>query len=1145
MAPSPKEKAPQAKKTSDAPEGIGGLSEEPSIPTTPQSLTRRSESAFHQSSPVTPQRQTAGPISRTSSGQTPESTGYATVDPVAAFNLIRKDYIDQYHSRNLQRNRTPPKPSYRPPSFPPVQATPTHQPGHRQRAHLDTSDSALFNRESPLSRLQADLASYKLLPNREPGSMDPNLLAPGPAPSSVITKQKERTTQIAKEQQAALSARLMKNNLEMPPFEFLELIGKGAFGRVFKANDLNRNKVVALKVVDVDPHDFKVHYLEKDESIQTVLHEIKILTQLRDSNARNINLIIDAFSIHSQLWIVTEYCPGGSLHTLMQGVGSKLEERYIIPVARELAIALKAIHAAGIIHRDVKAANVMIHENGSLQLIDFGVAGLLQTSKDKRSTIIGTPHWMAPEMSSQLVNQGPSTVDYATEIDVWAYGCTLYEIATGNPPYHRAVPGRKLTMMLKRGAPTLKEKDFSDGLVGLVDYIMKTSPEDRPPMDSILQHTYLLDTEEKYPTRLLADLVKMYYRWEYSGGQRVSLFMPGGAEAAAFPTIGDDDGEWNFSTTMNFDAQNTYLAGQQQPAHLSNLASKSDSDLIPRYNAPTHLPPSSNHPASAFHKPKSSLNFSFSMSSSPGMDDSTTPMPNEGVDVTITTPHGAAAAATTATGGNVERGEKSLRAIFDPSAPDYQYGGDSKSDDHLQVTSSTNQAEALRPSLDRSKSDLPLRNAASGVAVHKEVDKSGFVKTPSIDLSSVNTIKANRMNRSGHSLDKPGSDDNEGSFKRMLDSTKRATMEWTFATAQEAPAAKEAPVSSRLAQRDTLDWSFANAGTVEEEPEEETLPVRPALRHMATAPVGVMDPRPKSVLDLDELWESELTYDSSALNTAPASDDEAFAAYDLSDANEPATAPTLGPAHPSILGTRQAEGEEAAAAAAAAGEEGPATLSGAPHPYSSLRAPAKLKSKMLKAFVYQLNMDPELADRVVTGDGADPHNLEHGNEDFALECVEEYIAQNHSTLPVHLRMAMRRDIMDARVAIFTKYLGGDYPFEKYYGPFDMERMGEEYESDGVHSPRSTVYEFSSDEEEDEDEDEDDGDPMPRLTGVNVAALAPGATDEALHREFVTQVDQYANRVLPWAQRKLERMALEVGEGEEGEEGEFADGAGNG
>lgn len=100
----------------------------------------------------------------------------------------------------------------------------------------------------------------------------------------------------------------------------------------------------------------------------------------------------------------------------MQGVGSKLEESYIVPVARELAVALEAIHAAGIIHRDVKAANVMIHENGSLQLIDFGVSGLLQTGKDKRSTIIGTPHWMPPEMSSQLLNQGPSTIGYGNEV---------------------------------------------------------------------------------------------------------------------------------------------------------------------------------------------------------------------------------------------------------------------------------------------------------------------------------------------------------------------------------------------------------------------------------------------------------------------------------------------------------------------------------------------------------------------------------------------------------------------------------------------------------------------------------------------------------------------------------------------------------
>ncbi|KAL8920942.1 MAG: hypothetical protein Q9208_005968 [Pyrenodesmia sp. 3 TL-2023] len=918
---------------------------------------------------------------------------------------------------------------------------------------IDSSDSGLLGQESPLTRLQSNIASIQAEPRPrfQLGTMDANFLAPAAAASAVITKQKERTMQIAQEQQQALAARLKKNNIEMPPFEFLELIGKGAFGRVFKANDLKRNKVVALKVVDVDPHDFKVHYLEKDESIQTVLHEIKILTQLRDSNATNINLIIDAFPIHSQLWIVTEYCPGGSLHTLMQGVDSKLEEKYIIPVARELAIALRAIHAAGIIHRDVKAANVMIHENGSLQLIDFGVAGLLQTSKDKRSTIIGTPHWMPPEMSSQLVNQGPSTVDYATEIDVWAYGCTLYEIATGNPPYHKAEPGRKLTMMLKRSAPTLKQKDFSNGLVDLVEFIMKTSPQDRPSMEAILQHPYLLDTEENYPTHSLADLVKMYYRWEYSGGQRLSLFMPGGAEAAAFPTIGDDDGEWNFSTTMNFDAQ-----------HMAEAASN-----------PRPVPP----PSSAMHKAKSSLNMSFSMSNAPSIDD-------DDIEVTITEPHDRRAPAS-GPEGKIERGEKSLRAIFDLSAP-----------------------EVTKPSLDRSVSDLPLRNASSGLAVHKEVDKSATVKTPSIDLSSVNTIKANRMNRSGLSLDKLGAIDREDTPK-PLESSKRATMEWSFASAQETPA-EEVAIPARQAHRGTLDWSFATAGTVQEEDQEEvTFPARPPLRHMVTQPIAKMDPRPESVLDLDELWESDL---SSAMNTAPASDDEGFANYDLSDAQQPfPSAPpateklTADPADEMTL-TQRVQ---------------PHPLSANPHPLSALRAPIKLKCKIAKALMYHYDFPPELADRVVTGDPAPPHDLTHGNEDFALECIEEYIAENHANLPFHLKRARRNDMMDGRIDVFTKYLAsGNYPFEKYVTDFDFERWGEPYSSSG----EDTSEEYEEETEREEEEDEDD--PMPTLRGVDHTALLPGASDQALENEFRVQMDQFANTVLPWAQRKLKAMALD-------------------
>ncbi|KAL8774796.1 MAG: hypothetical protein Q9209_000735 [Squamulea sp. 1 TL-2023] len=935
--------------------------------------------------------------------------------------------------------------------------------------------------------------------------MDPNLLAPAAPAAASITKAKERTMRIAQEQQQALTARLKRNNLDMPPFEFLELIGKGAFGRVFKANDLTRKKVVALKVVDVDPHDFKVHYLEKDESIQTVLHEIKILTQLRDSNARNINMIIDAFPIHSQLWIVTEYCPGGSLHTLMQGVGSKLEEKYIVPVARELAVALKAIHAAGIIHRDVKAANVMIHENGSLQLIDFGVSGLLQTGKDKRTTIIGTPHWMPPEMSSQLLNQGPSTIDYATEVDVWAYGCTLFEIATGNPPNHRAEPGRKLTMMLKRSAPTLKEKDFSDGLVDLIDFIMKSSPQERPSMQAVLNHNYLFDTESKFPTRSLANLVKMYYRWEYSGGQRSSLFMPGGAEAASYPTLADNDEEWNFSTTVNFDVQNSapYLADQQTTPSTTdlNLEFSNSSTPLPRTNG--HPSNASKIPPSAIHKPKASLNFAFSMSEAPVISEATTPI--------ATKENVRPGAGEHATKANIERGEKSLAAIFDPTAPDYQYGDDGKFSDDHNVTRTAAETETSKPALDRSKSDLPLRNATSGVAVHKEVDKSGIVKTPSIDLASVNTIKANRINsRSGQSAEKLSTSDNEGGLKDFAESSKRATMEWTFASAQQTPKENiEITLPARPAQRGTLDWSFATAGTVNEaEAVEETIPIRPPLRHQATAPVGIHDARPSSVLDMDALlYTSDSSFDdSSALNTAAPSDDETYAAYDLSDAQGPVEE----------IDPLDIPAEEEA-------EELPLKEA---HPLSALMAPIKLKARMAKMMVLDYDVDPGLAELIVLGDGADPNDLTHGNETYAEECVEGWMQREFPNRPAHLKMALRRDIMDARLDVFNKYLRGNYPFERYITKYDKECIDEPYESSGD----------DTEEERGEEMDrEGEQDLVPKLRNIDIAALEPGGSDEALEREFRVQVDQYVNIVLPYAQRKLEKIKTEVEDADDGEE----------
>lgn len=198
------------------------------------------------------------------------------------------------------------------------------------------------------------------------------------------------------------------------------------------------------------------------------------------------------------------------------------------------------------------AANVLIHQEGRLELCDFGVATILDTQTDKRKTFIGTLHWMPPE----LWTENP---EYSDEVDVWEYGCTIYECALGRPPNADLRERQQLKMRMRRmkQALTLPEnEDFSDELRSLVSYTLTPDAATRPSMKDVLQHDLLKDTENTHPTNMLIELVETYYAWILQGGQRVSLFMPGGAAAASTGDSDADidaDDEWNFSMTQDFE----------------------------------------------------------------------------------------------------------------------------------------------------------------------------------------------------------------------------------------------------------------------------------------------------------------------------------------------------------------------------------------------------------------------------------------------------------------------------------------------------------------------------------------------------------------------------------------------------------------
>jgi len=320
---------------------------------------------------------------------------------------------------------------------------------------------------------------------------DKPVLQPAMADSgqSELEKIMAEANKIGLPKQKEVTLRDLVNLVDTPEalFRNWTKVGEGATGSVYLAFDSNDREVALKKMA-----------LTKDNQ-KMLITEIEIM-----KSSKHVNIVeyIDCFEVSDGgkfLVVAMEFMDGGCLTDILEEYDNlKLTEPQINFICRETLRGLSYMHLHHRIHRDIKSDNLLMNTKGEIKLADFGYAAQLTETKAKRTTIVGTPYWMAPEL---IRGQ-----EYNAKVDIWSLGIMIMEMAEGEPPYMEFPPLRALFLITTKGIPPLQnESKWSIEFVNFVAACLDIDVEKRSDANQLLEHPLLKNV---CPASQMNDLIQ-------------------------------------------------------------------------------------------------------------------------------------------------------------------------------------------------------------------------------------------------------------------------------------------------------------------------------------------------------------------------------------------------------------------------------------------------------------------------------------------------------------------------------------------------------------------------------------------------------------------------------------------------------------